>query len=329
MKRWIIVLGLVAAGPAAAQSKGPSFDCAKAQSAIDKAICKDAGLSKADRDLVASYTALLDRLKGAEREAVVKDQGRWVASRNRACRPQGDGDITYCLGQRYAQRTATLRAMAQQPFVSIAGLSLTGSGRFGQVSWSYDIAYPRLESRGVDFEAVNTRHANDALKSAQEATPSDIQEFDDERTWDYQQGFSVERAPGGTLAGIALSYYGYTGGAHGYGATICTAVDLKTGRFVAPGALLAGDWMKTMYQLVVADLRRQFREREGDVDSLKPENMNKMLAEARRYCWLSRHLEVVFNAYDVGPYAAGPYQVEIPYDRLKPMLRPDGPIAVR
>jgi hypothetical protein len=38
-------------------------------------------------------------------------------------------------------------------------------------------------------------------------------------------------------------------------------------------------------------------------------------------------LEVIFNAYDVGPYAAGPYEVYVSYDRLTPLLRKDGPIT--
>lgn len=334
MKRWLAALAVVvavpAAVPAAAQQKGPSFDCAKAQGAIDKAICKDADLSKADRALVAAYTALLDRLKGAERESVVKAQGRWVASRNRVCQQREADGIVDCLKGRYAQRTATLQAMAQAPFAMIDEVTMTATGRFGQVGWSYDIVFPRFEAKGVDFAAVNTRYANDALKSAQEATPSDLSDVDDERTWDYQSAFGVERAPGGAVAAVTVQFYGYSGGAHGYGATVCSAVDLRSGRFVTPAGVFAGDqWPRTLYQLVVADLRRQFKEREGDEESLKPEAMNKMLRETARYCWRPKHLEVVFNQYDVGSYAAGPYFVEIPYDRLKPILRPDGPIALR
>ena len=324
---------MVASLPAAAQQastqKGPSFDCAKAQSAVDKAICKDADLARADRDLVTAYTTLLERLTGGERDALVRDQGRWVATRNRACQQASD-DMTYCLKQRYAQRTATLRSMAGTPFVSIGEQTLVASGKFGQIAWSYDITFPRFAAKGTDFAAVNTRYANEALKSAQDATPSDLSEADDERTWDYQQGFAVERAPGGTLAGVAVSFYGYSGGAHGYGATLCSAVDLRTGRLVTPGGIFSGEqWPRQVYQLVVADLRKQFKERPGDDDALKPESMNKMLRESARYCWGPRHLEIVFNAYDVGPYAAGPYSVEIPYDRLKPILRADGPIALR
>ncbi|MCA0304061.1 MAG: DUF3298 domain-containing protein [Proteobacteria bacterium] len=332
MKRWMIVAGLLVAAPALAQApaKGPSFDCAKAQSVIDKAICKDAELSKADRELVAAYTALLDRLKGAERETVVKSQGRWVASRNRVCASREFDAVTECLKGRYAQRTATLQSMIQAPFAMVDEQTLTGSGKFGQVGWSYDIVFPRFEAKGVDFAAANTRFANDALKSAQEATPSDLSDVDDERTWEYQQSFSIERAPGGTLATVVQQFYGYTGGAHGFGATVCSTVDLRTGKIVTPAGVFAGDqWLRPLYQLVVADLRRQFKEREGDEDSLKPESMNKMLRENARFCWLPKHLEIVFNQYDVGSYAAGPYFVDLPYDRLKPMLRADGPIALR
>lgn len=330
MRRAAVILGLLAAFPAAGQTKGPSFDCANAQSVIDRTICKDADLSKADRALVAAYTALLDRLKGPERDSVVKGQGRWVASRNRVCQQREADGIAECLKDRYAQRTATLQSMAVTPFVMVDEQVLTASGRFGHVGWSYDIAFPRFEAKGVDFTAVNTRYANDALKSAQDATPSDLSDVDDERTWEYQSSFAIERPPGGRLAAVVQQFYGYSGGAHGYGATICSAVDLRTGKFLAPSSVFGPEpWQRPLYQLVVADLRRQFKEREGDEDSLKPESMNKMLAENARYCWLPKHLEVVFNAYDVGSYAAGPYFVDIPYERLKPMLRPDGPITLR
>ena len=37
-----------------------------------------------------------------------------------------------------------------------------------------------------------------------------------------------------------------------------------------------------------------------------------------------RVLEVIFNPYEVGSYAAGPYSVEISYDDLRPIMRADG-----
>ena len=332
VRRWLVLLGLVLATPAVAQrgpgTAGPSFDCAKAQSAIDRAICKDADLSKADRDLAAAYATLLDTLKGPEREDAIGGQGRWVANRNRACLASPD-DIAECLKGRYATRIASLKALAVSPYPAVGEETLLARGQFGKLAWSYDIAFPRFGGKGADFAAVNTRYANDALKRAQDATPSDTAVIDDEQTWEFQQGYSLDRPPGGRLVTVELSFYGFSGGAHGNGATYCSAVDLSTGRFVTPAGVLGPQAPALVQEFVVADLRLQFKERPGDDAALEASSMRKMLGETERYCWRARHLEIVFNAYDVGPYAAGPYFVEIPYGRLKPVLRPDGPIAVR
>ena len=74
-------------------------------------------------------------------------------------------------------------------------------------------------------------------------------------------------------------------------------------------------------------IKKQFVDKPGFDDALQPANLAKLLSESGRYCWTAQGLELVFNAYDVGPYASGPYEVNIPYDRLKPILRADGPIA--
>ena len=126
-----------------------------------------------------------------------------------------------------------------------------------------------------------------------------------------------------------MQFDSYRGGAHGYGATRCTLVDLRTGKVVTPqGVFTPGEqWLRVVSQLVGVDLKKQFVDKPGFDDALEPANLAKLLSEANRYCWTGKQLEVIFNAYDVGPYAAGPYEVNISYDRLKQVLRPDGPIA--
>ena len=44
----------------------------------------------------------------------------------------------------------------------------------------------------------------------------------------------------------------------------------------------------------------------GFEDALEPDKLAKLLREPHRYCWRANQLELIFNAYDVGPYAAGP-----------------------
>ncbi len=322
----ILVLG---AGTASvwAQEK-PSFDCAKADNVVDRAICKSAELAKADREMAAAYAALLDKLSGAAKDELVKDQVRWIANRNRACRADPDS-IEDCLKNRYAGRITNLRAYGRGTYPAISEQTLAKQGKLGKITWSYDITYPRFEVANVDFTATNARFADAAKKLTDEWVPKADDGPDREQQWFYEQSFTVDRPPGGHAASLSVSFDSYRGGAHGYGATHCTLVDLRTGKVVGPpGVFAAGEqWLRVMTQLVGADLKKQFVDRPGFDDALEPAKLAKMLSEANRYCWTDKHLEVVFNSYDVGPYAAGPYQVDIPYDRLKPILRSDGPVA--
>ena len=325
MRFFAAALLVVAASPAFGQS-GPSFDCAKASNAIERTICKDPELARADREMATAYAALVAKLGGSAKDDVVKDQARWVGDRNRGCAADTDG-IAPCLKKRYAARTTNLRAFADGAYPFISEQSLAKSGKLGKITWSYDIGYPRFDGTTADFSAVNARFANAAKKAADDATPKADAGPDREQQWTYEQDFKVYR-PGANAVTVALNFYGYSGGAHGYGATNCTLVDLRTGKAVGPDDVFAiGDeWLKTMIQIVGADLKKQFVEKPGFDDALEPAKLAKLLREPGHYCWHAGKLELIFNAYEVGPYVSGPFEVYVPYDRLKPMLRVDGPI---
>ncbi len=316
----------VLACPAFAQS-GPAFDCAKAANAVEQTICKDPELAKADRAMVLAYTALVGKLAGAARDQLVKDQLRWIADRNRGCAIDTDG-IAPCLKSRYEARTTNLRALADGVYPFIGEQSIATSGKLGKITYSIDIGYPAFEGKTADFAAINARFANAAKKAADEATPKADSGVDREQGWTYEQGFTLYR-PGAQAITVAVNFYGYSGGAHGYGATRCTLVDLRTGKATGPeGVFAAGaPWLKTMVEIVGADLKKQFVTKPGFEDALQPAKLATLLREADNYCWRSNRLELIFNAYEVGPYSSGPFEVYVPYDRLKPLLRGDGPIT--
>jgi uncharacterized protein len=327
MRLLAFVLVLGAATPAFAQGSGASFDCAKASTAIERTICKEPELAKADRDMAAAFAALEGKLSGPAKEALVKDQQQWIADHNRACTTDTDG-IAPCLKTRYAARTANLRAFAQGVFPFISQQALIANGTLGKITWSYDISYPRFDGSTADFAAINTRFADAARKAANEATPKADSGPERKQGWTYEQGFKIHR-PSANAVTVAVEFYGFSGGAHGYGATECTLVDLRSGKAVDPaGVFVPGDeWLKGLIQLVATDLKKQFVDKPGFDDALEPNNLAKLLREARHYCWRAGRLELIFNAYEVGPYVSGPFEVELSYDKLKPWLRPGGPIA--
>lgn len=78
-----LVLAMVPAlsGYALAQSK-PSFDCAKAASVAEKAICADPALAQADADVAKNYAALLKTLDARAGKALRDDQSDFIAYRD-------------------------------------------------------------------------------------------------------------------------------------------------------------------------------------------------------------------------------------------------------
>ncbi|UYN93159.1 MAG: DUF4163 domain-containing protein [Enhydrobacter sp.] len=324
MKIALVAFAMLLSFPAFAR-QGPSFDCARASTAVERAICEDAALGRADRDLAAAYAALGGRLNGAARDHLRQDQLRWIAARNDACAHDTDG-IAVCLKNRYGARIANLRAFAEGGYPFIAELALHEAGRLGQVAWSYDIAYPRFDGASANFAAVNARFADRARKAAAEATPKADAGVDREQQWTYEQSFEVVR-PSPHAVTVVTGFYGFSGGAHGYGATDCTLVDLRSGEAVGPDGVMDGAWLDEMIRLAGADLKAQFVDKPGFPEALERDNLAKLLAEPDRYCWRAGRLELIFNQYEVGPYAAGPYSVGIPLSILQPLLRSGGPLS--
>lgn len=99
--RQFAVIALFCLGLSArAWSEAPSFDCTKASSQVEKAICASGDLSALDRQIAAEYaTALsLGQITPAAQRA-------WLAKRNTVCAP---GNSTDCLRQVLMERHAFL-----------------------------------------------------------------------------------------------------------------------------------------------------------------------------------------------------------------------------
>ena len=68
MRLAVVVALVLLAAPAAFAQGGPSFDCAKASSAVERTICKDPELAKADRAMAEAYAALAAKLSGPAKD---------------------------------------------------------------------------------------------------------------------------------------------------------------------------------------------------------------------------------------------------------------------
>ena len=96
--RSIVAAALLTLLPLAAHAAG--FDCAKAASPTEKAICANAALSKLDGDLAVAWKQALG--KGGDTAALKAAQLKWLKQRDRC------GGDEQCLGDRYRERLASL-----------------------------------------------------------------------------------------------------------------------------------------------------------------------------------------------------------------------------
>jgi uncharacterized protein len=112
------VAGRSVAAPALA---GPSFDCARARSPIETAICADPELAKRDRTLTALYRASLADALVRHASPELSLQRKWLAARDAKCAAEPNHA---CLARSYDFRLADLAvaALFQAPDLALAEL---------------------------------------------------------------------------------------------------------------------------------------------------------------------------------------------------------------
>lgn len=91
------------------------FNCDKAVTHIEKAICAQPVLARADREMGKLYRQLRKTLSKIERVTLQKDQRLWIKKRNRKCQNKVQAD-KHCLSANYSLRLLQLRKQSDSEF---------------------------------------------------------------------------------------------------------------------------------------------------------------------------------------------------------------------
>lgn len=106
MRRKIICLFFGVAVPGLVQAA--SFDCARARSAVERAICEDAEISQLDSHLGSAYQTTLAKLANHDRREFVEQQREWLHRSRNAC------TTDVCLKQAYWSRIAAVETYVER-----------------------------------------------------------------------------------------------------------------------------------------------------------------------------------------------------------------------
>jgi hypothetical protein len=122
----------------------------------------------------------------------------------------------------------------------------------------------------------------------------------------------------------------YQGAAHPNSYTETVNYDLKNGKQLKLSDLFqpGSKYLQTLAQYCIADLKKQSK---AKGDALPDDQIQSGAGpSAKNYqSWkiTRKGLGINFDSYQVGPYAAGPQYVLVPFANLKDVINPEGPIA--
>ncbi len=132
-------------------------------------------------------------------------------------------------------------------------------------------------------------------------------------------------SPPGDILSIKFEMVGYVAGAaHPYHLSRTVNFDLEQGRALALAELFipGSDYLSAIAQYCIAQLRTRDIDFADFASGAAPTPDNY-----RNWDITTGGLLITFEEYQVGPYAAGPQLVTIPYAALAQWIQPNGPLA--
>lgn len=204
----------------------------------------------------------------------------------------------------------------------------------------YEIAvqYPQFEGgNNPNFEKFNQLVRGSVMKKVtgfkKDVAPEEGEEPRPEGSMgsDLSVGYTVLLAQDDVISvQFDIGSY-YMGAAHPNSYTEVINYDLKNGKqlklsdLFKPGA----KYLQPIANYCIADLKKQRATEKGQAltDSEIDSGAAPVAKNYQSWTITKKGLGINFDAYQVGPYAAGPQFVMVPYAAVKDVINPEGPLA--
>ena len=232
----------------------------------------------------------------------------------------------------------TAFSMHQEPIefsgpVEVAGKQIKEKNK--QLQYEIDVEYPQITgSTNPAAEKFNQQAKALVTEEVRSFRAAMIDLADDEiettTSSDLGIGYTVALA-NDDLISIDFGIGGYyRGAAHPNSHSRVINFDLKNGKLLKLADLFKpeGRYLQAISDYCVKDLQKQSKAKDNMLDEAtirsgagpNPKNYQS-------WTITKRGLGINFDSYQVGPYAAGPQFVLVPYSAIKDSIKPDGPIA--
>lgn len=130
------------------------------------------------------------------------------------------------------------------------------------------------------------------------------------------------------VVSLSLSEGGYACGAHGYYAYVASTFNIATGKVLQLADLFTPGYEEAFKRLGEREVRS---ENQIPADQSLQEygyyGFSESFVLASNWTIDAQGIHFVYNPYEVGPWAMPPPYFSLPFDEIKPYIRPDGPLA--
>lgn len=191
--------------------------------------------------------------------------------------------------------------------------TITRTEQMGRANFS--ISYPTFNIKPLDqeIEQLVTKKFNEYVADNEEMEEI-IQDADVDVTFSFELDFE-EPIVTDSFISIEFNEYTYSGGAHGNYMTIPINYDTKNSKIITLQDVLQGD--KAKLKSIADFTYQQLAQKEGLFMDQVVEKTTPNWGNFSSFLLTEEGIVIQFQPYEVGPFAAGLIEVEIPYSQIQ------------
>jgi Protein of unknown function (DUF3298)/Deacetylase PdaC len=207
-----------------------------------------------------------------------------------------------------------------------------------EAHYSIEAEYPQIEGGDPRFDKFNREARSMVTKQVAEwktnqpeneaALTTELPPETGDSTMSI--GYDIRYATD-DLISVEFSHGEYSrGAAHPNSFTMVLNYDLRNGKKLALGDLFKpkSNYLSAISSFCIKSLKEQSKKKDLLLDDESIQSGAGPKADNYKDWAITRKgLWITFDAYQVGPYAAGPQYVMVPYSAIKDLVNPDGPLG--
>lgn len=319
-------------------SQAASFDCTKASTPFERAICDHDDLSAADLRLAVTYESAVGGLSEHARNAVRTGQREWLSYAQRACtrdaKPLTSGEYDErgldCLVEIFNSRSTVLeqsrmvKGLRFYPVAQYEALPDPYEAEDPESYWPvarHELSWIELDSDEGFAHAFNDTVREQALAASPVVAGAlEDNEEGDGNTSDSDNTMTLNEVAGNNRITLDVSTYWYGhGAAHGNWALYFRHYLIKQGRFMEASDVFEGDgWQEALKDLTLAAAEAEH----GDNLMLDDTSyVAEIVADPTRWDLSDPYALVIqFQPYEISAYVYGAPQVRVKWEDLEAYL---------